>query len=104
MSETVIMRDILVAVSALPQTLVWRNNTGVGVAPGKRVVRFGLLGSSDIIGVHRGRAVAIEAKAPRGRQSDEQRRFQAAWERAGGIYILARSADEALAELARRTA
>lgn len=99
MSETQIMQDILVAVSALPETLVWRHNTGVGVTRARTILRAGLPGSADIIGVSRGRAVAIEVKTASGRQSEQQRKFQAAWERARGVYVLARSVDDVLAAL-----
>jgi hypothetical protein len=39
---------------------------------------------------------ALEAKTDSGRQSDQQKKFQAAFERAGGRYGLFRSADEAV--------
>lgn len=101
MSETEIMRSILVAVSDLPSGLFWRQNVGVGVAPGKRIIRFGLPGMADIGGIYQGRHVEIEVKAPRGRQSVQQQRWQRAVERAGGVYILARSPQEALDALAQ---
>lgn len=41
-----------------------------------------------------GRFFAIEVKAPKGKQSDEQASFQKAVENAGGIYILARSLED----------
>ena len=99
MSESQIMQDILVAVSALPETLVWRHNTGIGVTPARTILRAGLVGSADIIGVSRGRAIAIEVKTPTGKQSEHQRKFEAAWRRAGGQYVLARSVSDALAAL-----
>lgn len=117
-SEKRIQSEALIAVSALPDTLVWRNNTGtawqgtpVRAAPGQTVVvrpgmiiltdarpiSFGLKGSADIIGVSSGRALAIEVKDATGRQSEWQVKFAAAWKRAGGTYGLARSAAEAVA-------
>ena len=39
-------------------------------------------------------ALAIECKSARGKQSPAQRAFQAKWEAAGGLYVLARSVDE----------
>jgi hypothetical protein len=101
MSETEIMRAILVAVSALPETMVWRNNTGQTPAQGGRVIRFGLPGSPDILGVHRGQAVGIEVKTSTGRQSQQQLRFQVAFEAAAGTYIIARSVPDALDALER---
>jgi hypothetical protein len=40
------------------------------------------------------RNVALELKAAKGRQSPEQKAFQANWEEAGGLYFIARSVDE----------
>jgi hypothetical protein len=62
-----------------------------------RPITFGLPGSGDILGVARGFGFALEAKTETGRQSDQQKKFQAAFERAGGRYGLFRSAEEAVA-------
>lgn len=99
--ETPVMRAVLVAITALPGVMAWRNQTGAGRTPDGRWITFGLKGSADIIGACRGRAIAIETKRPRGgKWEDQQRRFASAWEAAGGLYILARSVDDALAALA----
>lgn len=119
-SEKRILNESLVAITALPDVLAWRNNSGqawqgsqyraatgqrIVVQPGMvilmdaRPISFGLAGSADILGVCRGRGFGIETKTPTGRQSDQQRKFQAAFERAGGLYGVARSPDEAVAIL-----
>jgi hypothetical protein len=116
-SEKRILNEGLIAVSALPDLLCWRNNTGqawqgtrlnvpVGgtlritagmvVLQDARPITFGLPGSGDILGVAPGFGFALEAKTDTGRQSDQQKKFQAAFERAGGRYGLFRSADEAV--------
>lgn len=46
-------------------------------------------GIADYLGVFEGRALAVECKAPGGKQSPAQAKFQEQWERAGGIYVLA---------------
>lgn len=97
MSETQLVKTILQAVNYYG--FFWRNNTGaqkIDNGSSKRFVRYGLPGSADIIGVHKGRFIAIEVKSQRGRQSDNQRQFQRSIEDAGGIYILAFSVDDAL--------
>jgi hypothetical protein len=100
MTETELMRDILVAANQLPDALFWRVNVGLSRSPdGRRVTRYGLPGQADIAGVVRGHHVEIEVKTPTGRQSRQQIRWQRAVERAGGTYVLARSVDEALAAL-----
>ena len=56
-------------------------------------------GGADLLVVFRGTAFAIEVKRVGGRQSAEQRAFQAAWEQAGGWYILASSLDDVMREI-----
>lgn len=100
MSETRIVGDVLAAVKRLARSKFWRNNTGVAQMPGRKApVRFGEPGSADILGAFQGRAVAIECKTASGRQSVVQKLWQASWEAAGGLYILARCAADALGVL-----
>jgi len=47
-------------------------------------------GTADIMGVVRGRAVSIEVKIGRDRQSKEQRQVEQAITTAGGLYYVAR--------------
>lgn len=76
----------------------WRNNTGVARLIGRggkpRPVRFGAVGSPDIIGVLRGVPLGVECKSANGTQSDAQREFEAGFVAAGGVYLLVRSAAE----------
>lgn len=71
----------------------WRINTGA-TKTADRFIRYGSVGFSDIVACIRGRFVAIECKAPKGRQSESQAAFQAEVERAGGSYWLVKSSDE----------
>lgn len=76
--------------------IAWRNNCGVA-EQGGRTIRFGVgsPGGADLIGLYRGRFLAIEVKTPTGRLSDEQKRFQQLVDRNGGWYVVLRSAAEA---------
>jgi hypothetical protein len=99
-NETSIQAAIMIAVQqAYPAAVVFRRNVGKARDPSGRVIRFGLPGQADIGAIIDGRPVEIEVKTASGRQSQEQRNWQAAVERAGGIYILARSPDDALTQL-----
>ncbi len=51
------------------------------------------IGTADISATIQGRSVKIEVKIGTDRQSDKQRQYQAAIERAGGIYYVARDFD-----------
>ena len=120
MSEKVIMNKILVAVSSLPRSLVKRANAGMGYVGRKlflpvgstitiepnmvvladaRPIKFGVPGQGDIEGAVDGFPVSLEVKTLTGQQRQYQKNYQAAWEKAGGIYIVARSPEEALEKL-----
>ena len=116
-SEKQILNDALCDVSKIPDTLIWRNNTGMGwqgerlrLFPGAyieiepnmvvlrnaRPVHFGLEGSGDFIGATQGIPLAVETKTLSGKQRVAQGNFERAWTKAGGLYVLARSPEEAL--------
>jgi hypothetical protein len=79
----------------------WRNNTGA-VKTGKRFIRFGKKGSSDILGIipdGTGRFLAVECKAGKNRPTIEQQAFIAGVNEAGGLGVVVYSADELHDEL-----
>ncbi len=96
--ETAIHNAILVALSKQfhPHGVFWRQNSGKVKTEQGRWVSLGPTGISDIVGVLYGIPVFVEVKTDKGRQRKAQAAFQRAIEKAGGIYIIARSAEEAL--------
>ena len=96
MSETDIMRAIRAAVNRVPGCRVWRNNVAVAEVRGTKQ-RFGLaVGSADLIGIAHGKPLAIEVKSATGRLSPEQIAWGECWRRLGGLFVVARSVDEAI--------
>ena len=98
---------ILAEFGADPHTRLFRNVTAkawTGAwAPGNpgiimrkpRMVQCGLcIGSSDIIGIHKGRFVAIEVKEGRTRTTEAQENFVAMVRDMGGIAGIVRSVEE----------
>ena len=84
----------------------WRQNTGAFVAEykgKKRIVRFGVPGISDILGVQRGRLFAIEVKARGGKLTYLQENFLKNVSDHGGIAIVARSLDDVIEGLRDET-
>jgi len=80
----------------------WRNNTGaVQVRPGQ-FMRFGKVGSSDILGIlPGGKLLCIECKAKSGRLSPEQKQFLDDARELGALALVVRGwqeLDEALRE------
>ena len=62
---------------------------------GPRVIQSAPEGTPDLLGViSPGRAFAIEVKTDKGKQRLAQVAWQSAWEKRGGIYVLARSVED----------
>lgn len=116
-SEHAILNDALMGITRLPDTLAYRQNTGsawqgrpVNVPPGQyvkvlpgmkilaeaRPIDFGLPGAGDMVGHRRGKAFQVETKTATGSQREAQKTFERQWVKRGGIYILARTAAEAI--------
>ena len=98
-NETVIVNEILIAIGREFPTSVraWRNNTGAFKDPSGRLVRYGLPGSPDIIGIIKGgRFLGIEVKTAKGRQTEIQRSFAAMASGLGAVVFVARSVEEAM--------
>lgn len=76
----------------------WRQNNFATFDVTKHIHRampkYSLKGVSDFILLKNGKVYFIEAKAPKGVQSPEQKKFRAQVEEAGAVYILARSLDD----------
>lgn len=101
-AERDIQLEIMLAIGSRPDVRIWRNNAGAARRPGGGpLVRFGLCpGAADLVGLTAfGRFLAIEVKNYKGRQSLEQKTWQAIIEKFRGIYILARSEEDAVAQL-----
>lgn len=96
--ETDIVRSILEYLS-YRHVFAWRNNSGAVKYEGKgktRFHRFGLKGSSDIIGVYKGKFLAIEVKKPGGVVTDAQEDFLDTIRTNGGIAFVAYSVDDVI--------
>lgn len=80
--------------------LCWRNQTQ-GIRDKTTGAYYSnpyvMRGCPDILGVMpdgSGRILGIEVKTPKGRQSADQILFERRLQRAGGVYVLARSVDD----------
>lgn len=93
-------RDVglFVPVAAIKQAIseIIRGANPLAVLKRIRKMQVGLPGEPDIQGVVCGLWIGIEVKTAKGQQRDTQKTFQIAVEKAGGIYIIARSQDEAV--------
>lgn len=98
MKESLLQDHIRLALGSVAGLVLWRNNIGTAEIRGYRV-SFGVggPGGADLIGLYRGRFVAVEIKTPIGRQSPDQRTYQVLVESKGGIYTILRSAADARA-------
>lgn len=97
MSEAVLQQEIRLALGQRQDIMMFRINVGKfrPLDGGPRVIQSAPEGTPDLLGVIApGRAFAIEVKAQRGKQRQVQVAWQVAWEKRGGIYILARSLND----------
>jgi hypothetical protein len=88
-----LISEILIALSQRTNVRAWRNETGVARAMrGSSVIRYGLTGSSDILGIvgPYGKLLCIECKVGNDTQRDSQKNFERMVRERGGIYIVAR--------------
>ena len=67
--------------------------------PKKGFMRFGAVGSPDIIAVINGQYVGIECKMPKGKQSPGQKEFEKNLIQAGGKYLLIRSIEDLIKQI-----
>lgn len=67
--------------------IMWRNNVGRLKDATGRMVSYGVCnpGGADLIGIYKGRFVAIEVKRPGKKTTEEQESFLEAIRRNGGI-------------------
>lgn len=97
--ENDIKNSILGWLSTLPECFVWPNDSTGIFDPSKGIYRrknskFFIRGVSDILGIYKGRPLAIEVKSKIGRVSEHQEFFLKRFELSGGIAIVARSIDD----------
>lgn len=108
--ETIIQNRALLAVGMMPDVLIWRQHVGKyrPVSSPNAIVSIGQPGMADSLGVVAvtitpamvgktvGVAIAAEFKTQTGRQSADQKNWQAVFEKRAGIYRLIRSDDDML--------
>lgn len=97
-AHTALRNDILVALTEAyhPRGLFWPVNVGLAVTRRGAVVRYGLNGQADIACCVDGHHIEIEVKTGKAVQNEDQENWQTAIAKAGGIYIVARSVEDAL--------
>jgi hypothetical protein len=95
-------RTVIVFIEAIGGQAERINNMGRQITKGlktKWVYGTGKNGTADISATWAGKSIKIEVKATKGeKQSESQKQYQESIERAGGIYIVARSFDGFLHE------
>ena len=104
-SESEIQARIMKRLGLRSDMRLWRQNTGVALTlDKKRMTTFGVKGGGDLSGLLRpfGTRLEIEVKSERGRQSEQQQRFQEMIESFGGVYVLARNENEAEEQIAEK--
>lgn len=91
--------DILFKIGSLPNVRLWTRSVGVANPIGsERIIRFGIPGESDLQGILKpsGRYISIEVKTGSAKLSKAQKNWRNMILSFGGIYVEARSVEEAL--------
>ncbi len=96
-NHSLAVNEILARCGSRKDCRLWKNAGGVGRGlDHDGVIRFGLRGAADVIGVYQGGLfIAIEVKTGSGRQSKYQRAFELMIKKFGGMYAIVNSADQA---------
>ena len=98
--EKKLQNGILMSVGRRPDTRIWRHNVGKArpLSNPDTVIQYGRPGQPDLMGLCRGRFLAIECKAS-GRVTPEQQSFLAMVRKLGGIAVVSRIGVVAPADL-----
>jgi len=114
MREAELQREILNAFEYDPNIKLFRNNTGMIKAENKRLVRFGQVGSADLLGIVKhfrckkcdasqdGVFLAIEVKSDKGKVTELQKRWQETISKYSGIVLVVRPEPDDPVYLRRR--
>lgn len=97
MTEHELQNEIRKAVS--PYCVIFRINVGEGKTPDGRYFKTGVpKGFSDLFGIRKkdGKAVFIEVKTPKGKPSEEQKKFIRIMKSYGAIAGVCRSTEDAI--------
>lgn len=99
--ETAIVKLILDVLSLKykGKLKLWRNNTGALPREGGGFIKFGAVGSPDLLGIlaPSGRLVGLEVKAPKGKTSEHQETWLKEAQEFGALVGVVHSVDEACA-------
>ena len=77
----------------------YRQNSGNFTSPTGHFYKMGVVGMPDIIAVINGQYIGLEIKDIKGKLNDNQVKFKARLEEAGGLYLTIRSIDECIEEI-----
>jgi penicillin-binding protein-related factor A (putative recombinase) len=102
--ESDIQRSILEYLSCNHDGFFWKVNNGGVYDPvrghfRKHNSRFTPKGISDIIGIYKGKLIAIEVKSAKGTATKEQKEFLKNIAEQGGVAFIARSVEDVRREL-----
>lgn len=99
-SEKEIQNSVLDYLAILPDCMAWMNHSTAIFDPAtksfRRPSRYFRKGTSDVLGIYKGKPLAIEIKSKIGRLTKEQKDFIEEFKRHGGIAFMARSLEDVI--------
>lgn len=99
--EKDIEREILTWLNLQPRCKAWKNKSQGTFDPTKGIFRrnggaFTEKGTSDILGIYRGKMLCIEVKSAKGRLRPEQKEFLQRMADLGAVCMMARSLEDVI--------
>lgn len=94
-AHTDLVNAVLKEYGSNPNVRIWKNATGVARTlngDDNNFIKFGLVGSSDIIGIWKptGKILCFEIKTGTAKQTQTQKNFEKMISDFGGVYVLVR--------------
>lgn len=93
----ILLDDVMLDLGSLPSVRIWKRIVGFDTS---KNLKYGINGESDLEGIvaPHGRMLCVEIKTGKARLSKDQIRRKTLIEKFGGIWITARSREQALRE------
>ena len=93
------IQKVIIEYLLIKKIFHWRQNSGAFKTDAGGFYRIGIVGAADIFILQKGIIYACEVKNEKGKQSDTQKTFQEQFEKAGGIYFIARNLEDVIKKL-----
>jgi len=93
------IQKVILEYLKLRKIFAWRQNSGAFKTDAGGFYWIGIIGAPDIFILRKSIIYACEVKNEKGKQSESQKAFQEQFEKAGGVYFIARTLEDVIKKL-----